>query len=199
MAIVMYLGRNVKEYNGNAEKKERGESAEEKIKRYIEEGRIRCDICTQSMKKHSKYPRGIKETGEELEIIVVYCNVCNKWHALLPDFLLSHKQYSVNEIERVIIDSATASALEIDTEASESTVKRWISQIGERLKMAVGVLKYLFMQMGSAISETLIEAGHIYNELEQVLDMAPEDAKHSNRIGLANIWLGKHNRRELIC
>jgi len=190
MAIVLYLGWNVKGYE---------ESAEEQIEQYIEEGRIRCDNCAQPMRRHSKYRRGIKETGQKIEISVVRCKACKKGHALLPDFLLPHKQYSSAEIESVIIDSATLPAIEIETEASESTVKRWIAQVKEKVKMAVSVLKYIFMRMGGNISEIMIETGEAYSELEQVLDMAPKTAKHSNRFGLANIWLGKHNRKALIC
>jgi hypothetical protein len=186
----MYFGRTVKEYN---------ETAEKKIKQILEEGRIRCENCTQPMKRHSSYIRGIKETGQKVAITVIYCKACKKYHVLLPDFLLPYKQYSGNEIESVIIDSATLPTIEIETAASESTVRRWITQIGERLKMAMGILKYLFMQMGQIISEIMIEVGHTYSELEQVLEMAPENVKYSgNRLGLANIWLGKHSRKELI-
>jgi hypothetical protein len=189
MAIILYLGRSVKDYE---------KISEEKIKQNIIEGRIRCDICTNPIKRHSKYKRSIKETGEEIEITVTYCENCNAWHALLPDFLLPYKHYSGNEIESVIIDSAAQSTKEIETAASESTVRRWIAQIGERVKMAVGVLKYMFKQAGRAISEIIIEAGHIYSELEQVLELMPKPIKYTNKLGLANIWLGTRNRKDLI-
>jgi len=189
MAIIMYLGRDVKEYT---------EISQKKIEEYMEAGRIRCDVCAQVMSLHSKYERGVRDTGEKIEINIAYCKKCNKWHALLPDFLTPYKQYSCVEIESVIIDSATQTTIKIDTEASESSVRRWISQIGDRLKMAVGILKYIFMQMGRSISEIRIDTGGIYSELEQVLEMAPEAVKHSNKLGLANIWLARHNRKELI-
>lgn len=189
MAIVLYLGKDVKSYKANSK---------EKIEEYLNEGRIRCDLCAQPTTRHSSYMRGIKETGERIELIVVYCRACNNFHALLPDFILPHKQYSGNEIESVIIDSATQSTLEIDTAASESTVRRWIRQIGDRVKMAVSVLKYLYMQMGRIISETRIETGNAYGELEQLLSMAPEETRYTNNFGLANIWLGKHSRKSLI-
>ena len=110
---------------------------------------------------------------------------------MLPDFLLPRKHYSGNEIESVIIDSETLPANQIETEASEATVKRWIKQIGERIKRAVSQLKYLFGRAGQAVSEAAIDAGHCYSELEQILDMAPQAVKYSgNKLGLANIWLG---------
>jgi glutathione S-transferase len=103
---------------------------------------------------------------------------------------LPHKQYSGNEIESVIIDSGTLSADEIDTEASYATVRRWIKQIGERVRQAIGKLKYHFGRDGQAVSEAAIYTGHCYSELEQVLEKAPTSIKCSgNKLGLANIWL----------
>ena len=189
MAIVLYLGKNVKQYD---------EISKEIIKDHVAGGRIRCDMCSQPMNRHSSYTRGIRETGEKIVITLVQCRRCNNYHALLPDFLLPHKQYSGNEIESVIIDSATQPTNQIETEASESTVKRWIKQIGDRIKMAVSVLKIVFMEMGRVISEIRIETGNAYNELEQVLNMAPEATKYTNNLGLANIWLGKHSRKSMI-
>jgi hypothetical protein len=91
----------------------------------------------------------------------------------------------------VIIDSATEPTKLIDTKASESTVRRWVRQVGERIRQAVGVLKYLFGRDGHTVSETAIDAGLPYDELEQVLEMAPSTVKCSgNKLGLANIWLG---------
>ena len=182
MPIIMYLGRNVKEYE---------EKSESIIMRALSEGRLLCELCLQAMTRHSSYERGKKETGEKLTIMIVWCSKCKKWHSLQPDFMLPQKHYSGNEIEGVVIDSGTISADEIDTEASYSTVRRWIKQIGERVRQAVSKLKYLFWRTGKAVSEVEIEAGHCYSELEQVLEMAPKPVKCSgNKLGLANIWLG---------
>jgi hypothetical protein len=105
--------------------------------------------------------------------------------------LLPHKHYSGNEIEGVIIDSATEPAILIETAASESTVRRWIKQIGEMIKRAVGILKLLFGRNGQAVSEIAIDPGPCYGELEQILEMAPSCIKCSgNKLGLANMWLG---------
>jgi len=144
------------------------------------------------MSRHSSYKRGIKETGEKIRIVVVWCSKCKEWHALLPDFLLSYKHYSGNEIEAVIIDSESVPVDQIDTAASEATVRRWIKQIGEKIKQAIGILKYLFRRAGQAVSEVTINTEQgCYSELEQILEMAPSIVKYSgNKLGLANIWLG---------
>ena len=178
----MYLGRNVNEY---------AKKSMEIITQAIADGKICCALCLKQMRRHSKYDRGIKETGEELTITVVWCRKCKKWHALLPDFLLPHKHYSGNEIESVIIDSAAGPLKNIDREASEPTVRRWIKQIGERIKQAISQLKLLFGKPGKAVSEIKVDPGDCHNELEQMLELAPEEIKCSgNKLGLANLWLG---------
>jgi len=182
MPIIMYLGGNVKEY---------AKKSKEIIAQAICKGGLLCGLCLNAMARHSSYTRSIKESGDEIEITVVWCSKCKQWHALLPDFLLPHKHYSGNEIESVIIDSETMPSDEIETEASPATVKRWIEQIGGRIVAAVGKLKYTFGQAGRSVSETAIAPGHCYSELEQILEMAPAEAKCSgNKLGLANMWLG---------
>ena len=182
MSIVLFLGRDVNAYRAGSG---------EKIEQALTGGRFRCELCLRAMRRHSSYSRDIRETGETLEITVVWCRKCKKWHALLPDFILPNKHYSGNEIESVIIDSGNVAVSQIETEASESTVRRWINQIGERVRQAVGKLKYHFGKPGQAVSEIAVDAGRCYNELEQVLEMAPKEARYSgNKLGLANIWLG---------
>jgi len=178
----MFLGHDVKEYE---------KTSAEIIGRAISEGGLLCALCLRPMAVHSSYVRGIKETGGRIKITMVWCGKCRKWHALLPDFLLPRKHYSGNEIESVIIESETAPVSQIDTEASESTVRRWLKQIGGRIRQAVGKLKYHFGRGRRAVSEAAIDAGHCFDELEQVVAMAPFAAKYSgNKLGLANIWLG---------
>jgi len=183
MPIVMYLGKNIKDYR---------EKSTKIIDDSLSNGIFRCEFCLKKMRYHSHYNRYIKETGEELTIIMIWCRKCENWHSLQPDFLLPHKHYSGNEIEHVIIESATEPIISIETMASLSTVIRWIEQIGERIIGAIGKLKILFKQMGTVISEVAITPGHCYSELEQTLELAPLDLKYSgNKLGLTNIWLRK--------
>ena len=181
MPIVMYLGGDIKEYE---------DKSEEIIRQAIKEDRLLCGKCFKAMAVHSHYIRGIKETGERIKITMIWCSKCEDWHALLPDFLLPHKHYSGNEVESVIIDSTMEPVSRIETEASESTVRRWIKQIGNRIAQAVGILKYLFGKARRAVSEIMIDQGSCYDELEQVLEMSPREIKCSgNKLGMANIWL----------
>ena len=187
----MYLGRDVKEY------KTRHKNI---IIQKIAANKILCERCLKPVSIHSSYERGIKESGERINITMIWCSKCKIWHALLPDFLLRNKHYSGDEIESVIIDSAEKSNInEIETRASEPTVRRWIKQIGERIGCAVGILKYIFKRAGQALSEVAIKAGPVYSELEQVLEIAPMDIKYSgNKLGLANLWLGTNDIKQYI-
>ena len=191
MSIVLFLGKSVKEYK---------ETYFERIKAMFDSGQIMCEISLTPMKWHLTYSRKIKEMGERIWIVFAQCTVCRKHHghALQPDFLLPHKHYSAKEIESVIIDSAECPAKEIVTMASESTVRRWIEQIGSRIIRAVSILKATFIEMGRAFSEVVLDAGHCYSELEQMLEMAPSAQRHSNKLGLANLWLSRHNRKSYI-
>ena len=192
MSIVHFLGRNIKEYI---------EESEKIIKTLMSDSAIICELCLQPMKRHSSYERKIKETGQKITIIMVWCRDCRNWHALLPDFLLPRKHYSGNEIESVIIDSETSPVDQIETEASESTVRRWIKHIGEGIKGACGKLKCLFGQEGKVLNEAAITPGSTYSELEQILEMAPrtKPMKYSgNKLGLANLWIGTNDVKSYI-
>jgi hypothetical protein len=190
MSIVLFLGRNVKEYT---------EGSKKIIQERIGGGGILCESCLGPMARHSCYERKIKETGQKISIVVVWCSKCKIWHAVIPDFLLPNKHYSGNEIESVIIDSASAPVSQIETEASEAAVRRWIRQIGERVKRALGRLRFIFRRAGQPVSEAAVEAGTTYSELEQLLEMAPHAVKYSgNKLGLANLWLGTHEIVEYI-
>jgi len=182
MSIVLYLGRNVNEYE---------KIHKERIRGLVGEGAITCGLCLLPMRLHSNYVRTIRETGQKLTIAVAWCRPCKNWDALLPDFLLKGKHYSGNEIESVIIDSATVAPVnQIEREASESTVRRWIRNVGERIKAAVGTLKGLFGCACHSASETAAGALSVYGTLEQALERAPSAKMYSgNKLGLANIWL----------
>ena len=191
MSIVLFLGRSVKEYI---------ENGADKTKELINSGTIRCASCFQPMARHSSYKREIKESGQEIRITIVWCRKCKIWHALLPDFLLHNKHYSGNEIESVVADSAEAVPVsQVETEASEATVRRWIRQISERVRRAISIFKLLFGRDGQAINEVAIEAGPAYSELEQILEMAPSTIRYSgNKLGLANLWLGTSSMNAFI-
>jgi len=197
MSIVIFLGKDVNEYN---------EKSLEIIENALNNKILLCEYKSTPLKIHLHYARKIrfganKSKRAKIEIYFLICKECERQHghALLPDFLSPYKQYSADEIESVIIDSASQPVSEIDTEASESTIRRWIKQVGHRIIRAVSVLKAVFMEMGRIIAEVRLTPGHCYSELEQLLEMAPGTPKYGgNKLGLANIWLSRQSRRMYI-
>lgn len=83
----------------------------------------------QRMMLHDKYMRTVKETGDQILIHRLICYKCKYTIAVLPDFLLPHKQYSANEVEAVLLDAGMMSVYDIDTDASVYTVRRWIKTL----------------------------------------------------------------------
>ena len=197
MSIVLFLGKDVNDYK---------EKSLDIIKNAINNKLLLCEYKSTPLKIHMHYTRKIKygankSNEAKIEIYFLICKICKRphGHALLPDFLSPYKQYSADEIESVIIDSATQPVNEIDTEASESTVKRWIKQVGSRIIRAISMLKANFMELGKVITEVMITSGHYYSELEQLLEMAPSTVKYGgNKLGLANIWISRQNRKMYI-
>ena len=84
---------------------------------------------TERMVVHDKYPRTIKETGDQISVYRLICYQCKSTVAVLPDFLLPYKQFSAGEIEAVLIDSGSMSVYDIDTDASVYTVRLWLKSL----------------------------------------------------------------------
>ena len=88
----------------------------------------------QRLAYHGTYTRSMKETGEEIPIQRLICYECKKAKAggtisVLPDFIMSRKQYSITEINSVIEQSnAGRNPYDIDSRASVSTVRRWLRE-----------------------------------------------------------------------
>jgi hypothetical protein len=183
MPIIAHICDNVKSYIENGAKTAR---------KMVAEGLFKCDECFNPYKIHSSYTRSVKETGDELEIMVLRCKQrCGRGHALLPDFISPWKQYGMPEIEKVVSGAQAKSVSEIDTAASESTSRRWVAQAATRMLAAVSVIKAQFGAMGAAVSKLALDPRGGFAELESLLDEAPRRVRHSGTtLGLANLWLG---------
>jgi thioredoxin-like negative regulator of GroEL len=114
---------------------------------------------------------------------------------LLPDFILPRKHYGAHEIEKVITHQATQPVSEIDTAASESSVRRWVKEIGQGIQRAINNIKWQLIQMGAAVSEIRSQARTQYEELVALLEAAPrQPLSGGGYLGLANLWLGIQGR-----
>ena len=183
MPIIAHICNNVKEYKAEGAKAVVG---------MLAAGQLKCPVCFKPLKIHSSYERGAKESGERFNVYILICeSKCEKGNALLPDFVSPWKQYGIKEVEKVITGVQEARVSDIDTAASESTVRRWAKEVGGRVVAAISVVKSIFIGMGAAVSELALDARGGFAELESLLDAAPRLVRHSgSTLGLANIWLG---------
>ena len=183
MPIITHICDSVKEYI---------ENSKVLIRKIVAEGQIKCNVCMEPLEIHSTYVRGVKETGDRIEIVILRCKSgCEKGKALLPDFISPYKHYSIYEIEKVVSRAQTTKVSNIVTDVSESTIYRWINQIGERATAAISIVKAMFVCMGAAVSELSLDERGRFAELESLLDKAPKCVRHSGTtLGLANLWLG---------
>jgi len=178
MAIIAYLGRTVKEY-------------QEKSYELLQEMEIYCPQHPEKRAAyHCSYVRGIKETGEKIDINRLICYECRKTMAVLPDFLLPYKQFSANEIEAVIIDSETTEIYDIDSNASVYTVRRWLKEMSGRMTGWVSRLKALLTQRQELVpSEISLADLPLIEQIKSLLVRLPKIRTCGNVLGHANIWL----------
>ena len=182
MPIIAHICDSVKEYI------ERGRQI---IIELINDGQLKCPVCMKPLVIKSSYVRGVKETGDKIEVVILRCqSLCEKSNALLPEFISPYKHYSVGEIEKVMTEVQFKRVSDINTEASESTIYRWLSQVGERITAAISVVKAEFIKKGAAVSELALDPCGGFKELESLLDRAPWHVRHcGSTLGLANLWL----------
>jgi len=142
------------------------------------------------MLQHGHYMRRIKEKEEEIKIYRYICPKCGKTTAILPDFLLPYKQYSVNEIELVIVGAETTRVSDINTEASESTVYRWIKEMNKKMDEWISLLKaHLLKIENKIISEITFKGLTLIDQLEAVTEELPKIRYSGKKLGHAAIYI----------
>jgi len=142
------------------------------------------------MLQHDHYTRKIKEKEEEIEIYRYICYKCGKTTAILPDFVLPYKQYSADEIESVLIDAQSMRASDIDTEASESTVRRWIKEMNKKVEEWISLLKAHLYKIELRIKSEITYKGlTIIEQLELVTEELPKIRCSGNKLGHAAIYV----------
>ena len=145
------------------------------------------------MRYHCSYGRKIKELEEKLKIHRMICRdkSCRHTDAILPDFLIPHKQYSANEVEAVLLDSDSAPVEEIDTPASISTARRWIRQIGKKISE-------WFNELKSYAKKETSDAQFKYmphmERLSLLLEKLPPIRNNGNVLSAALVYLTKYRQ-----
>lgn len=152
-----------------------------------------CPKCGSGMTFHSTYERHvhIDEIVEWLTIQRVICSECGGTHAVIPDFIRPYKHYSTYDSEMSLRDVDNGVPIEqVETAASISTLRRWVSEFREKSHQAAGALRaLLFRHYTGTISEVQLCGSKIFGVLERILEKLPRIRSSSFVIGDTNIWL----------
>jgi len=177
MPIIAFLGKDITDYNDNS-------------REYLKGFQFYCPKHGQELTYHTSYPRHVKDYKAEISIhrLICPCKGCNHTQAILPDFLQPYKHYSANEIEAVLFDSETSkSALDIDSKASITTVRRWIHQYQPILDKKISQLKtVIFQKVKKVVNETELSAMKPMETIQSLLSPLPA-IRFSNTLGAAFI------------
>jgi len=144
------------------------------------------------MLQHDRYRRGIKETGEKIEIQRLICPECRGTTAVIPDFIMPYKHYSANEIESVIMQSENMPVYDIDTSASVDTVRRWLGEMKGKMSEWVSRLKVLAAERyASPVSEVILASLSLIEQIRELSQKLPRIKWAGNLLGYAGIWLSQ--------
>ena len=179
MPSIAYLGKDINEYNA-------------KSREYLQELHYYCPEHGLELTYHADYARHIKDYGVDIAIHRVGCplETCNYTQAILPDFLQPYKHYSAHEITTVLIEAESdVCALAIDTEASISTVRRWISEYRPILDEKISQLKALIFQIAKkVVNETTIPSSQPMETIQRLLSLLSA-FNRTNTLGAAFIYV----------
>jgi transposase-like protein len=178
--IVAYLGKNISEYI-------------KKVLTILCSNVPCCPVCGHIMEYHSSYLRHV-HIGILVEWINIYrfkCIVCNKTHAILPDFISPRKHYSAPDIELTLRDVEDGIKIdEIEVGPSISTMKRWVMEFKDKVNQAAGALKsMLYTYFNKVIGEITLFKLQSFELLSRILLEFPKIECSDIMIGEANIWL----------
>jgi hypothetical protein len=122
--------------------------------------------------------------GEIRQLQVLCTNPeCKKTHVIIPDFLNPNKRYIGAEIEATI-EAKTIGGVQSDTQAEESTRRRWIKQFAERLPEILNALMRLLMiEYQNMLS--LLECSGGLKRLRKLLELFP-GREAATTLGRAN-------------
>jgi len=177
MPIIAFLGKDITDYQAN--------SAE-----YLEALQFYCPKHGKELTNHAEYDRHVKDYNADITIHRLGCPLkeCTYTCAILPDFLQPYKHYSAHEIGSVLIEAETeVTALAIDTEASISTVRRWISQYKTILDEKISQIKAVIFQIGKkVVNETTLSCKGPMETIQRLLKLLPA-INRTNTLGAAFI------------
>ena len=178
MSIIAFLGNDITDYQSNSAT-------------YLEALHFYCPEHGIELTNHAKYDRHVKDLNADISIQRLGCphNNCNFTQSILPDFLQPYKHYSTHEISFVLIEAeAEVCALAIETEASISTVRRWISEYQPILDEKISQLKaVIFQKVKIVVNETTLSSKQPMESIQRLLKLLPA-INRSNTLGAAFIY-----------
>ena len=178
MPSIAFLGKDITEYKANSRK-------------YLSGLHFYCPVHELELSYHSSYPRHVRDYKAEISIHRLGCPLkcCNHTQAILPDFLQPYKHYSANEIEAVLFDSKTSNcALDIDSKASISTLRRWITQYLPILDEKISHLKTnIYQKVRTVVNEMALANLGAMETIQSLLLQLPA-IHYSNTLGGAFIY-----------
>ena len=178
MSIITYLGKDITDYITNRNE-------------YLKKLHFYCPEHGHELVWHTSYSRNKKDYGITISIqrVICPCKRCNYTQAVLPDFLQPNKHYSAYEITHVMIEADTSdTALEIDTEASISTVRRWITQYRPIIDEKISRLKAMVIQVREkVVNEASLSAEQPMAMIHKLLKCLPA-INYTNTIGAAYMY-----------
>jgi hypothetical protein len=126
------------------------------LKKAMNNGKLRCPVCGGSFNVHSYYSRSVMDGSDcgKITIMRVICkgHECGKTQALLPQFLMPYKRYTVDVIENCMRHVESGGQIDTSEAAAESsTIRRWMIYLRNRLLIAMSILNSLVIENGTAI------------------------------------------------
>ena len=161
-------------------------------------GAVLCPLCYGLYKVHGCYRRHCRDENGDRHfgwVAQVHCSTCNKYPALIPHFIMSHKHFKTEVIESVIAASEDAQVIEGlgGCAADVSTMRRWIRQFRERGAEAVGwLLSKLLAVNDHYVGSLELRNRTLLNQLARLL-RGYQAPKNGGVIGRVNIILTTQN------
>jgi len=164
----------------------------------VRRGVVLCALCGGLLKYHRSYPRHIQDAESKREngwVAQAHCAGCNKYPALIPEFIMPYKHYEAKVIESVIAASEKGANVEYlgGCAAEVSTMRRWVRQFKRRGAQAVGWLLSILSDLYNRhVSSLMLQNRTLLKQLARLLREFPK-AKKVSVIGRTNIILTTRN------
>ena len=161
-------------------------------------GKVVCAICLGVLTINGCYRRHCRdENGTRIYgwVAQCHCEACKKYPALIPAFIMPHKHYKTEVIERVVAEYENGGTVEQigGCSADVSTMRRWVSQFKERGARGAGWLISILLTVYEVhISSLKTKNCTLLKQLARLLTEYPA-LEGGGIIGRANIILTTQN------